>query len=124
MPAPEGLYAIVAGNAQIDDDDQSETLHKTFKILAHLLSRFTCEECIEGLEWVGAHMTDPLWVAEYVVYLQQQWCTDPRCHDAVATHFPAMHAMAMEQFWDATATCNQYAQVCGATKPPTEKPSA
>merc|ERR1712001_453860 len=24
---------------------------------------YTCEECIEGLEVVGAYMTDPLWIA-------------------------------------------------------------
>merc|ERR1712142_358050 len=82
--------------------------------------RFTCEECIEGLEWVGAHMTDPLWVAEYVVYLQQNWCTDPRCHQMVAHHFPPMHAMAMQHFWHPQAACNQL-PVCGGdgpTKPP------
>merc|ERR1711887_169109 len=99
--------------------------------------QMTCDECVEEMhrmsfivklkareieQYLTANYCPTL--PEYVVYLQQQWCTDPRCHDAVATHFPSMHAMAMEQFWDATATCNQYAQVCGATKPPTEKPSA
>ena len=35
------------------------------------LSYITCEECIEGMEWVQAYMTDPLWVAEYTLYLEQ-----------------------------------------------------
>ena len=35
------------------------------------LSYITCEECVEGMEWVQAYMTDPLWVAEYTLYLEQ-----------------------------------------------------
>jgi len=35
---------------------------------------YTCQECIEGLEWVEAYMTDPLWVAEYTLYLEENFC--------------------------------------------------
>merc|ERR1719510_1765025 len=35
---------------------------------------FTCDECVEGLEVVGAYMTDPLWIAEYTLYLEQNFC--------------------------------------------------
>ena len=36
--------------------------------------RYTCQECIEGLEWVEAYMRDPLWVAEYTLYLEENFC--------------------------------------------------
>merc|ERR1719216_233008 len=36
---------------------------------------YTCEECVEGLEVVGAYMTDPLWIAEYTLYLEQNFCS-------------------------------------------------
>ena len=39
-----------------------------------LLIRYTCQECIEGLEWVEAYMNDPLWVAEYTLYLEENFC--------------------------------------------------
>merc|ERR1712193_327873 len=52
---------------------------------------YTCEECVEGLEVVGAYMTDPLWIAEYTLYV--------------------------EQFWKPTELCGMQ-EVCGATKPP------
>ena len=31
---------------------------------------YTCEECIQGLEWVEAYIEDPIMIAEYVVYLE------------------------------------------------------
>merc|ERR1712223_802217 len=72
------------------------------------MSYITCEECIEGMEWVQAYMTDPLWVAEYTLYLEQNFCighNHQRCVQLVQTHFPPMHAMAMEQFWIPTDLC-------------------
>ena len=40
---------------------------------------------MEGLEVVGAYMTDPLWVAEYTLYLEQNFCVghSERCVPAV-----------------------------------------
>merc|ERR1712165_521356 len=35
--------------------------------------RYTCEECVEGLEWVEAYLEDPILVAEMVVYLEQNY---------------------------------------------------
>ena len=46
-----------------------------------LLSRFTCDECVEGMEFVEAYMRDPLWVAEYTLYLEQNFCV----HDQVSS---------------------------------------
>merc|ERR1719251_361699 len=56
---------------------------------------FTCEECVEGMSWVEAYMKDPLWVAEYTLYLEQDYCVGekPNCIDLVYTHFPPMHSM-------------------------------
>ena len=53
------------------------------------------------MSWVEAYMKDPLWVAEYTLYLEQNYCVGekPNCIDLVYTHFPPMHSMAMEQFW-------------------------
>merc|ERR1712141_365574 len=80
---------------------------------------YTCEECVEGLEVVGAYMTDPLWVAEYTLYLEQNFCVghSERCVPAVKAHFPPMHAMTVEQFWKPAELCGMQ-EVCGATKPP------
>jgi hypothetical protein len=35
--------------------------------------QYTCEECMKGLEWAEAYLEDPIMVAEYVVYLQQNF---------------------------------------------------
>merc|ERR1712061_771391 len=81
---------------------------------------FTCEECVEGLEVVGAYMTDPLWIAEYTLYLETNFCVGhpDRCVQAVKTHFPPMHAMVVEAFWKPQDICNGVSAACGATKPP------
>eukprot|EP00090_Calanus_glacialis_P046880 TRINITY_DN9424_c0_g1_i2.p1 TRINITY_DN9424_c0_g1~~TRINITY_DN9424_c0_g1_i2.p1 ORF type:complete len:188 (-),score=51.14 TRINITY_DN9424_c0_g1_i2:134-697(-) len=85
--------------------------------------RYTCEECVEGLDWVEAYLEDPIMVAEYVVYLQQNFCTSDmhHCHENVAAHFPAMHDMAMEKFFIPTEICNQE-PVCTGEDPPTKPP--
>merc|ERR1719187_561418 len=47
--------------------------------------KYTCEECVQGLEWVEAYLEDPIMTAEFTVYLQQNFCTNemgPRCHEA------------------------------------------
>ena len=40
---------------------------------------------MEGLEVVGAYMTDPLWIAEYTLYLEQNFCVGhpDRCVEVV-----------------------------------------
>merc|ERR1712116_51963 len=38
--------------------------------------RYTCEECVQGLEWVENYIEDPIMIAEYVVYLEQNFCQD------------------------------------------------
>merc|ERR1712227_697846 len=89
---------------------------------------YTCAECVEGLELVGSYMTDPLWVSEYTLYLELNYCVTQqhpdRCHEMVKRHFPLMHTLAMEEFWVPQALCDMQ-PVCGGTKPPTkptEKP--
>merc|ERR1739838_9761 len=84
--------------------------------------RYTCEECVEGMEWVEGYMEDPLMVAEYVVYLEQNFCLDEweNCKEGVKRHLPPMHAMAMEKFMIPQEICNNE-PVCGAdhpTRPP------
>merc|ERR1711894_459431 len=79
---------------------------------------YTCEECVQGLEWVEAYLEDPIMTAEFVVYLQQNFCTNDmrHCHENVANHFPAMHAMAMEKFFIPREICNQE-PVCTGEQP-------
>ena len=43
------------------------------KVLIDIL-RYTCEECVQGLEWVENYIEDPIMIAEYVVYLEQNFC--------------------------------------------------
>ena len=72
------------------------------------------------MEVVGAYMTDPLWIAEYTLYLETNFCVGhPHgCVDAVKRHWPPMHAMVVEAFWKPQEICNEFAEACGATKPP------
>merc|ERR1719367_1545883 len=80
-----------------------------------------CEECVEGMEFVEAYMRDPLWVAEYTLYLEQNFCVhdqgDRNCVDMVKTHFPPMHEVGMEAF-EPQRICDADFAVCGATHPP------
>ena len=49
------------------------------------------------MEVVGAYMTDPLWIAEYTLYLEQNFCVGhpDRCKEVVKVregfHFPPMY---------------------------------
>ena len=45
--------------------------------------RFTCPECVEGMEMVQAYMTDPLWISEYTVYLEQNFCVGHNDHHCI-----------------------------------------
>ena len=38
------------------------------------LARYICEECVQGLEWVEMYMEDPIMVAEFTIYLEQNYC--------------------------------------------------
>merc|ERR1712062_595467 len=55
--------------------------------------RYTCEECVQGLEWVEAYIEDPIMIAEYVIYLEQNFCQDgwEGCKEHAIQDFPAMH---------------------------------
>ena len=32
------------------------------------LSRFTCEECVEGMEWVEAYLEDPIFQVPIIAF--------------------------------------------------------
>merc|ERR1712210_212391 len=83
---------------------------------------YTCDECIQGLEWVEAYIEDPIMIAEFTIYLEQNYCLSDwdDCKQLVAEHFPNMHTMAMEKFFIPTEICMQE-PVCGAD-PPTRPP--
>merc|ERR1712038_527761 len=82
--------------------------------------RYTCQECVQGLEWVEMYLEDPIMVAEMVVYLEQNFCLDEwtGCKDNVKNHFPKMHAMAMEKFMIPVEICNQEPVCQGETEAP------
>merc|ERR1712055_611959 len=80
------------------------------------VKKYTCQECIEGLEWVQAYIEDPIMVAEFVIYLEQNYCLDEweDCKQHVMNDFPAMHMLAMEKFFIPTEICHRE-PVCGAS---------
>ena len=83
------------------------------------MSRYTCEECVEGLEWVEAYLEDPIMVAEYVLYLEQNFCIPEwtHCKEWTVRDFPVLHDMAMEKFFIPREICmNQ--PVCGGGTTP------
>ena len=49
-------------------------LFQSLPFICQLHCRYTCDECIQGLEWVEAYIEDPIMIAEYVVYLEQNFC--------------------------------------------------
>merc|ERR1712177_51208 len=79
------------------------------------------------VEFVEAYMEDPVQVAEYTVWLAQNWCTSdhPRCPDHVQEHFPPMHYLAMEEFMIPVDICSTQPVCTGdsPTKPPTKPPT-
>merc|ERR1711988_486922 len=89
---------------------------------------FTCEECIEGMEWIEAYMEDPIFQAEAALFLEQHWCSPerPQCIPAIQHHFIPMHVMVMERFMVPTDICNNQFAACNpdwTTHPhPTEGP--
>ena len=44
------------------------------------------------------YLEDPIQVAEYSLYLMQNFCLDDRCRNFIGEHWPAMHWMAMEKW--------------------------
>ena len=42
------------------------------------VARYTCEECVEGLNWVQMYMEDPIMIAEFTIYLEQNYCIGNR----------------------------------------------
>jgi len=82
--------------------------------------RYTCDECVQGLEWVEAYLEDPIMIAEMTVYLGHNFCIDEweHCKENVATHFRPMHEMVMEKFMIPTEICNQEPVCTGSTNHP------
>merc|ERR1712189_150596 len=76
------------------------------------------EECEEGLQWVEAYMEDPIMIAEFTLYLEQNMCTSDECKQEVAKYFAPMHMMAMEKFMIPSEICNSEPVCTGETHPP------
>ena len=97
----------------------------THTFLFHL--RYTCDECVQGLEWVEMYLEDPIMIAEFRIYLEQNFCLSDwdDCKQLVEEHFTAMHVMAMEKFFIPVEICMQE-PVCGGSPTfppkPTDKP--
>ena len=91
--------------------------------------RYTCDECIQGLEWVEMYLEDPIMIAEFRIYLEQNFCLSDwdDCKALVEEHFTGMHTMAMEKFFIPTEICMQE-PVCGGSPTfppkPTDGPDA
>eukprot|EP00091_Calanus_sinicus_P012376 TRINITY_DN2793_c0_g1_i1.p1 TRINITY_DN2793_c0_g1~~TRINITY_DN2793_c0_g1_i1.p1 ORF type:complete len:189 (-),score=64.79 TRINITY_DN2793_c0_g1_i1:50-616(-) len=81
---------------------------------------YTCDECVQGLEWVEAYVEDPIMVAEMMIWLEQNFCINEweGCKEGVAKYFQPMHIMAMEKFMIPTEICNQEPVCTGETHPP------
>merc|ERR1712223_275413 len=75
--------------------------------------KFTCDDCVAGLDFVQGYMLDEYVIEEFVVYLEQNFCLPdmPGCDKAVAVHFPPMHQMAMKEFFIPHDICAK-ADVC------------
>merc|ERR1711913_141978 len=90
---------------------------------------YTCDECTQGLEWVEAYLEDPIMIAEFRIYLEQNFCLSDwdDCKQLVEEHFAGMHVMAMEKFFIPTEICMQE-PVCGGSPTfppkPTDGPDA
>merc|ERR1719295_883675 len=86
---------------------------------------YTCEECVEGMEWIEAYFEDPIFQAEALLWLELNWCDDekPMCIPALQDHFIPMHVMAMDKFMIPVEICNEE-PVCGGSThdPPTLPP--
>jgi len=85
-----------------------------------VVKEYTCDECIEGLQWVQAYLLDPIMIAEFTIYLEQNVCIDEweGCKAEVAKYFAPMHLMAMEKFMIPTEICNSQPVCTGETHPP------
>merc|ERR1719470_681538 len=81
---------------------------------------YTCQECVQGLEWVEAYLEDPIMIAEMTLFLRHSFCIDEweNCRENVAVHFKPMHEMAMEKFMIPTEICNSEPVCTGETRPP------
>jgi len=81
---------------------------------------YTCEECVQGLEWVEAYLEDPIMIAEMTLFLRHSFCIDEweNCRENIAVHFKPMHEMAMEKFMIPTEICNSEPVCTGETRPP------
>merc|ERR1712203_1175993 len=88
------------------------------------VKEYTCDECIQGLEWVDAYLEDPIMIAEFRIYLEQNFCLSDwdDCKQLVEEHFTGMHTMAMEKFFIPTEICMQE-PVCGGSPTMPPKPT-
>merc|ERR1711874_277135 len=80
----------------------------------------------KAFQWVEAYLEDPIMVAEFRIYLEQNFCLSggewEDCKQLVEEHFTAMHNMAMEKFFIPQEICNQE-PVCGGSPTFPPKPT-
>merc|ERR1711954_322802 len=116
-----GLAAMVKmGAIPIHDyirDNYCPTLDST-------AAQHFCDDSIQGLEWVEAYLEDPIMIAEFRIYLEQNFCLSDwdDCKQLVEEHFTGMHTMAMEKFFIPTEICMQE-PVCGGSPTFPPKPT-
>merc|ERR1711997_1244915 len=97
---------------------------------------YTCQECIQGMEYIEKVMKDPLFVDQMVYRLKTNYCfinaaDYNQCVSDVTAYFPSMHRMAANHFLNPVDMCNDYLldHVCAppteapTTAPPTEAPT-
>merc|ERR1712165_455913 len=88
---------------------------------------YTCQECIQGMEYIERLMKDPLFVDEMVYRLKTNYCfinaaDYNQCISDATAYFPSMHRMAANHYLNPVDMCNDYLldHVCA---PPTEAPT-
>jgi len=92
--------------------------------LLHLPAQreYTCQECVQGLEFIAALLGDPLFVDQMVLRLKTHYCflqeNEAQCQRDVEAYFPSLHRMAINHFMIPVDICTENLGVCGGTEPP------
>merc|ERR1719186_2500711 len=70
---------------------------------------YTCEECIQGMNYVEALMKDPLFMDMMVLRLKQSYCylqdNEAKCQADVEEFFPSMHSAVVNHFLNPVDIC-------------------
>jgi len=117
---PDMLGAVV--HRFISSDEGARHMCTTMGACHPKQRKFTCDECVAGMEWIEAYLEDPIFQAEALLYLENHWCDEkPRCMETLQRHFIPMHVMVAEKFMIPTDICNSQFAACNpdwTTHPP------